>query len=103
VVNSVSKFEGLGSYSWFQGEYNQSRAEAIGFKTNWDLSGTWMPYDGLFLPYGDLKQWPNLGPINGGLRQYNVSFERINTVSAAAAAGAVAAAARSAADLSYEH
>ena len=24
---------------------------AIGFKTNWDLSGTWVPYDGLFLPY----------------------------------------------------
>jgi hypothetical protein len=40
--------------------------------TNWDLSGTFMPYDGLFLPYEE--EWVNLGPINGGLAQYNVSY-----------------------------
>ena len=54
-------------YSWNQQPYNATRANAIGFKTNWDLSGTWMPYDGLFLPY--IEEWPNLGPINGGLKQ----------------------------------
>ncbi len=36
-----------------------------------DLSGTFMPYDGLFLPYQDT--WENLGPINGGLAKYNVT------------------------------
>eukprot|EP00658_Telonema_sp_P-2_P039704 TRINITY_DN28378_c0_g1_i1.p2 TRINITY_DN28378_c0_g1~~TRINITY_DN28378_c0_g1_i1.p2 ORF type:complete len:113 (-),score=27.22 TRINITY_DN28378_c0_g1_i1:95-433(-) len=41
-------------------------------KTNWDLSGTWMPYDGLFLPYQE--EWLNLGPINAGLKQYNVTY-----------------------------
>lgn len=69
VENAVD-FEGLGSYSWNQEPYNVSRARAMGFKTNWDLSGTWMPYDGLFLPYQE--DWLNLGPINGGLAQYKV-------------------------------
>lgn len=52
-----------------------------GFKTNWDLSGTWMPYDGLFLPYvnSTSEQWLNLGPINGGLTQYNVTLDMINS------------------------
>ncbi len=81
-----------------------SRSKSIGFKTNWDLSGTqkffpvsllslshetltpvcihtcltgtWMPYDGLFLPYQE--KWLNLGPINGGLAQYNVTYDMIN-------------------------
>lgn len=35
-----------------------------------------MPYDGLFLPYQD--KWLNLGPINGGLAQYNVTFQMID-------------------------
>lgn len=80
VNAGVADFEGLGSYSWFQGEYNKTRGDAIGFKTNWDLSGTFMPYDGLFLPYGEpsLLQWPNLGPINGGLAQYNVTYGKID-------------------------
>ena len=64
----IADFEGLGSYSWNQEPYNATRARALGFKTNWDLSGTFMPYDGLFLPYE--PEWPNLGPINGGLAQY---------------------------------
>ena len=64
---AATDFEGLGSYSWNQEPYNASRARALGFKTNWDLSGTWMPYDGLFLPYQD--KWLNLGPINGGLKK----------------------------------
>jgi len=34
-----------------------------------------MPYDGLFLPYQE--EWLNLGPINGGLAQYNVTFAKI--------------------------
>ena len=72
-VEHASEFEGLGSYSWNQAPYNASRARAVGFKTNWDLSGTWMPYDGLFLPY--MEEWPNLGPINGGLKQYNVTYK----------------------------
>ena len=35
-----------------------------------------MPYDGLFLPYQD--RWENLGPINGGLAKYNVTYDMIN-------------------------
>ena len=76
-VEHASEFEGLGSYSWNQAPYNASRARAVGFKTNWDLSGTWMPYDGLFLPY--MEEWPNLGPINGGLKQYNVTYKMMET------------------------
>ncbi len=74
-VEDATAFEGLGSYSWNQQPYNATRAKSIGFKTNWDLSGTWMPYDGLFLPYMD--EWPNLGPINGGLKQYNVTYQKM--------------------------
>ena len=75
-VANAADFEGTASYSWYQGDYNVSRATSLGFKTNWDLSGTWMPYDGLFLPYQE--KWENLGPINGGLAQYNVTFDMIN-------------------------
>jgi hypothetical protein len=67
--------DGLGGYSW-QAPLNKSYADSVGFATNWELSGTFMPYDGLFAPYQE--QWLNLGPINAGLPQYNVSFERIN-------------------------
>jgi hypothetical protein len=35
-----------------------------------------MPYDGLFLPYEE--EWANLGPINGGLAQYNVTFDMMD-------------------------
>eukprot|EP00041_Stephanoeca_diplocostata_P027866 m.777446 g.777446 ORF g.777446 m.777446 type:complete len:964 (-) comp23264_c0_seq2:304-3195(-) len=76
-VGNIVDFEGLGSYSWYQGMYNATRATALGFKTNWDLSGTWMPYDGLFLPYQE--EWLNLGPINEGLEQYNVTYDVIET------------------------
>ena len=75
-ADDIVDFEGLGSYSWNQAPYNVSRGKALGFKTNWDLSGTFMPYDGLFLPYQD--EWLNLGPINGGLAQYNVTYPMIN-------------------------
>jgi len=75
-AEDAASFEGLGSYSWNQDPYNATRARSIGFKTNWDLSGTWMPYDGLFLPYQD--EWLNLGPINGGLAQYNVTYRMID-------------------------
>ena len=75
-VADVARFEGLGSYSWNQRPYNATRARALGFKTNWDLSGTFMPYDGLFLPYQD--EWLNLGPVNGGLDQYNVTYAKMD-------------------------
>ena len=75
-ADDAADFEGLGSYSWNRDPYNVSRANSLGFKTNWDLSGTWMPYDGLFLPYQD--EWLNLGPINGGLAQYNVTYPMID-------------------------
>ena len=38
-AKNAADFEGLGSYSWNQDPYNVSRANALGFKTNWDLSG----------------------------------------------------------------
>lgn len=68
---TASDYEGLASYSWNKGVFNATRAKQLGYRTNWDLSGVWMPYDGLFLPYMD--QWTNLGPINPGLAQYNVT------------------------------
>jgi hypothetical protein len=49
-VEHASEFEGLGSYSWNQEPYNTTRAKAIGFKTNWDLSGTWMPCECIHAP-----------------------------------------------------
>lgn len=52
------------------------QSHQVGFKTNWDLSGTFMPYDGLFYPYQE--EWLNLGPINEGLDQYNVTYAMIN-------------------------
>lgn len=41
--DKVVDFEGLGSYSWNQEPYNVTYATSVGFKTNWDLSGTFMP------------------------------------------------------------
>ena len=52
------------------------QSHQVGFKTNWDLGGTFMPYDGLFYPYQE--EWLNLGPINEGLDQYNVTYAMIN-------------------------
>lgn len=78
--DKLTDYEGLGAYTWTGAggtkPYNATRAKAIGFKTNWDLSGTFMPYDGMFLPY--TEKWLNLGPINSGLAQYNVTFNMIN-------------------------
>lgn len=54
---------------------NAIYAAMVGFKTNWDLSGTLMPYDGLFSPYQDT--WENLGPINPVLRQCSVTYAQI--------------------------
>jgi hypothetical protein len=71
---NASDFDGLGGYSW-QAPVNASYAASVGFKTLWELSGTFMPYDGLFAPYAD--EWENLGPINAGLPQYNVTYARI--------------------------
>ena len=74
-VDGTEAFEGLGGYSWVA-PTNATYAASVGFKTNWDLSGTFMPYDGLFAPYQET--WLNLGPINAGLPQYNVTYELIN-------------------------
>ena len=71
----AADFEGLASYSSNLDRIDAARARALGFKTNWDLSGTFMPYDGLFLPYQE--EWPNLGPINRGLSHYNATFDMI--------------------------
>jgi hypothetical protein len=71
---NASDFDGLGGYSW-QAPVNASYAATVGFVTNWELSGTFMPFDGLFAPYQD--SWLNLGPINAGLPQYNVTWARI--------------------------
>ena len=79
-VAGMQRFEGLGGYSW-QAPTNATYAASVGFKTNWDLSGTFMPYDGLFAPYQE--EWLNLGPINAGLPQYNVSYQRIDDFYAA--------------------
>ena len=72
---NASRFDGLGGYSW-QAPVNQTYADAVGFAVNWELSGTFMPYDGLFAPYQ--PEWQNLGPINAGLPQYNVTYARIS-------------------------
>jgi hypothetical protein len=61
-VEGLDDFEGLGGYTWNMSLIDEPKAKKLGFKTNWDLSGTFMPYDGVFLPYQD--EWENLGPIN---------------------------------------
>ena len=76
-VEGLEEFEGLGGYTWNMTLLNTTRGKAMGFKTNWDLSGTFMPYDGLFLPSQE-KPWENLGPINSGLKKYNVTYAMIN-------------------------
>jgi len=73
-AEGAHEFDGLGGYSW-QAPVNASYAAAVGFKTNWELSGTFMPYDGLFAPFAD--EWLNLGPINAGLPQYTVNYSAI--------------------------
>jgi hypothetical protein len=73
---NASDFDGLGGYSWVA-PVNETYANEVGFKTNWELSGTFMPYDGLFAPYQE--EWLNLGPINAGLPQYNVTYGLIST------------------------
>lgn len=75
--SNATQYAGLGSYSWNLQPYNATRSASLGFTTNWDLSGTFMPYDGLFLPYQ--SEWQNLGPINAGLDQYNVTFALIDS------------------------
>ena len=75
----VHEFDGLGGYSW-QPPLNATYAAAVGFRTNWELSGTFMPYDGLFAPYA--QEWLNLGPINAGLPQYNVTYSAIDAFDA---------------------
>jgi hypothetical protein len=72
---NASNFDGLGGYSW-KAPVNSTYAAEVGFKTNWELSGTFMPYDGLFAPY--TEEWLNLGPINAGLPQYNVTYGLIS-------------------------
>lgn len=67
-VEDIETFEGLGGYTWNMSVLNASHGRRLGFKTNWDLSGTFMPYDGLFLPYQD--EWENLGPINAGRARF---------------------------------
>jgi hypothetical protein len=71
VHPNASDFEGLGGYSWSKGVFNATRARQLGYRTNWDLSGTWMAYQGLFLGY--TPSWLNLGPVAEGIDQYNVT------------------------------
>ena len=40
-VDNASQFDGLGGYSW-QAPVNKTYADLVGFKTNWELSGTFM-------------------------------------------------------------
>ena len=77
TVEGLDDFEGLGGYTWNLTQLDPEHGRKLGFKTNWDLSGTFMPYDGLFLPYQE-EPWLNLGPINGGLKQYNVTYPMID-------------------------
>jgi hypothetical protein len=39
-VEGLDDFEGLGGYTWNMSLINQTKAQKLGFKTNWDLSGT---------------------------------------------------------------
>ena len=72
---NASDYEGLAGYSWNKGVFNATRAHRLGYRTNWDLSGTWMAYQGLFLGY--TPEWLNLGPVAEGIDQYNVSAATI--------------------------
>ena len=50
---SIANLSGLGSYGWDLSNeaLNATWAREMGLTTHWDLGGTWMPYDGLFLPF----------------------------------------------------
>lgn len=41
---------GTGSYSYYIGPLNESALEAVDYAVNWDLSGRFFPYMGMFLP-----------------------------------------------------
>lgn len=72
----ATEFSGLGSYGWDVEHINGSWAKAMGLVTNWDLGGTWMAYDGLFLPY--TRDWTNLASGESGKPTRNVSAAMIS-------------------------
>ena len=88
---TISAMEGLGSYSWnITGiATEENRLKSMGYGLQYDLSGVYMPYDGLFSPYVDGKdeEWSPLGvlqrecgegcPQNPGLPDRPASYDLI--------------------------
>eukprot|EP00756_Hemistasia_phaeocysticola_P045204 Hpha_TRINITY_DN18967_c0_g1::TRINITY_DN18967_c0_g1_i1::g.17568::m.17568 len=77
----AATFDGLGAYTsayTWKAPTNATYAAEVGFKTNWDLSGTFMPFQGLYGPFQET--WFNLGPgpLSVGLPRYQVSYEFIH-------------------------
>lgn len=78
---------GTGSYSWWLGNITSPSLGAMGYKTNWDLSGRFFPYMGMFLPpVAPGAVW--LNDPQGTQARANVSFASIDAwYSEMAAAG----------------
>lgn len=68
---------GTGSYSWWLGSLDQTPSyESMAYKVNWDLSGRFFPYMGMFLPpVAPGVEW--LNDPEGTQPRANVTFESI--------------------------
>ena len=70
---------GTGSYSWWLGSLDQTPSySSMAYKVNWDLSGRFFPYMGMFLPpVAPGVEW--LNDPEGTQPRANVSFESIGS------------------------
>jgi hypothetical protein len=67
---------GTGSYSWYIGPLNTTDLDAVDYAVNWDLSGRFFPYMGMYLP----PVLPGVEWLNdpeGSQSRANVSYESI--------------------------
>ena len=68
---------GTGSYSWYEGTLTQNPSySAMAYAVNWDLSGRYFPYMGMFVPpVKPGEQWEN--DPEGSQPRANVTFASI--------------------------
>ena len=74
----ASDYEGMGSYSWYAGNITDPFYSDVPLKVNWDLSGKYFPYMGMFLPPIPANEtWVN-DAYGKQARNYSVSFAGIS-------------------------
>ena len=73
------QFDGLGSYSSFLGDLTSPKWKQMAYHVNWDLSGRFFPYMGMFLPpmSSSSATWQN--DPEGTQKHQNVSLDSIDS------------------------